>query len=74
MVVVLVTLALQDDLNEWRSPDSVRPVQPDCPPDRPQSSPSHVQIAPTIGYNVGSPLDQEIKGSNPSSPASCPTG
>ena len=38
-------------------------------------SPRHAQIAPTIGRNVGSPLDQEIEGSNPSSPAtSLPAG
>jgi hypothetical protein len=61
-------------LNELRSPDSVRHVQPDCLPDRQNPSPRHAQIAPTNGRNVGSPLDQEIEGSNPSSPASYPTG
>ena len=56
-------------LNGLRSPDSARHVQPDCPPDRLDPSPRHAQTAPTTGRNVGSPLDQEIEGSNPSSPA-----
>ena len=64
----------QDHLNEWRSPDSVRQVQPDCPPDTPISSPRHAQTAPTMDEDVGSPLDQEIEGSNPSSPAIPPSG
>ena len=56
-------------LNVRRSPDSVRHVQPDCPPDRLKPSPRHAKIASTNAGNVGSPLDQEIEGSNPSSPA-----
>jgi hypothetical protein len=42
--------------------------------DQRKSSPRHAQTGPIIEEIVGSPLDQEIEGSNPSSPASCPTG